>query len=262
VKSKKWLISVGLAVILVLAFTLPSCGPIEEYWHTPVAEGDEFIEFKLTTTDSYSDIALPIITDLQDFGIKISLEIIDSTTFQDYLWQPNGTVNMKCFVYADDPSPDPWSDWIWDELADPHDLGMWWNPTWYNSTEYNELVYENTFADNLTEKKEILYRLQEILAEDVPQVFLVSEENIVPYRQDRWDNWYLELGGMVSWINEWAVREVTPTVANTDHQLNIAVQALPGSLDMDQEYLMYTHLGCLYLMHTYEGFTHYPHLTE
>jgi ABC-type transport system substrate-binding protein len=67
---------------------------------------------------------------------------------------------------------------------------------------------------------------------------------------------------MVTWINEHAMREVTPTVANTDHQLNIGVQALPGSLVMDQYYLMYTHCGCLYLMHTYENLAHYPHLNE
>jgi ABC-type transport system substrate-binding protein len=147
-------------------------------------------------------------------------------------------------------------------MADPHDQGLWWNPTWYNSTSYNELVKANYLSKNLTVKEGILHDLQETLATDIPAVFLVRPQNIVPFRTDRWDNWYNELGGMVTWINEHAIREVTPTMANTDHQLNIAVQALPGSLAMDQLYLMYTHLGCLYLMHTYEGFAHYPHLAD
>jgi len=40
VKSKKWLISLGLAVVLVVAFALPSCGEVtpDEYWHTPGGE--------------------------------------------------------------------------------------------------------------------------------------------------------------------------------------------------------------------------------
>jgi ABC-type transport system substrate-binding protein len=252
-----------VAVALVLGIFLTGCpsnGTEEEYWHTPVAEGDNKIEFVITATESYSDVALPIVTNLQDFGFDVSMEIIDSTTYYDYLYFPNNTVNMKCFVSAEDPSPDPWSDWIWDMLADPHDLGAWWNPTWYNSTSYNTLCVENMLSKNLTEKEGILHDLQLTLATDVPVVFLVREENLTPYRIDRWDNWYNQLGGMVSWINEHAMREVTPTVANTDHQLVIGVQALPGSLAMDQEYLMYTHCGCLYLMHTYEGFAHYPHL--
>jgi peptide/nickel transport system substrate-binding protein len=58
------------------------------------------------------------------------------------------------------------------------------------------------------------------------------------------------------------MREVTPTVANTDHQLNIATTVLPESLDMDQDILQYTNVGCLYLMHTYENLANYPHLNE
>jgi len=35
-KSKKWLISLGLAVVLVVAFTIPAfTEPTTEYWHTP-----------------------------------------------------------------------------------------------------------------------------------------------------------------------------------------------------------------------------------
>jgi ABC-type transport system substrate-binding protein len=252
-----------VAAVLVVGIVITGCeAEPTEYWHTPVAEGDEKIEFVITSTEAYADIALPAVTDLQDLGLDVSLEIIDSTTYYDLIYLPNSTVNMKCFISANDPSPDPWSDWIWDMMADPHDLGAWWNPTWYNSTTYNQLCVDNILAQNLTAKKEILYDLQETLAEDVPAVFLVRLENIVPYRVDRWDNWYLEMGGMVTWINEWAMREVTPTVANTDHQLNIGVVNLPGSLDMDQEYLMYTNAGCLYLMHTYENLANYPHLNE
>jgi len=256
-KSKKWLISLGLAVALVVSFALPACTTTpKEYWHTP---GDEKITFKVTATESYSNVALQVVTDLQDLGLDVSLEIIDSTTYYDYLYDPAGGA-MQSFISAEDPSPDPWSDWIWDILGDPLGLGLWWNPCWYNSTEFNTLVHENMVAPNFTAKQEALMGIQEVVAEDVPVIFLVREKNIVPFRVDRWDNWYNELGGMVTWINEHAIREVTPTVANTDKQLNVAVQALPGSLVMDQEYLMYTHCGCLYLMLVYEDLQHYPHL--
>ena len=257
-KSKKCLISMVLAVVLVIGVVLPACEPTpKEYWHTP---GGEKITFKITATEAYSDVALPVVTDLQDLGLDVSLEIIDSTTYYDLLYAPNAAGGMQAFISAEDPSPDPWSDWIWSMLADPEGVGMWWNPCWYNSMAYNALVVANILAPNMMAKTINLLALQQILATDLPVVFLVREQNIVPYRVDRWDNWYNQLGGMVTWINEHAIREVTPTVANTDMQLNIAVQALPKSLAMNQEYLMYTHCGCLYLMLVYENLAHFPHL--
>jgi ABC-type transport system substrate-binding protein len=256
-KSKKWLISLGLAVVLVMAFALPACnGTPKEFWYTP---GDEKISFEITATEAYSDVGLMVVQDLKDLGLDVSFKVIDSTTYYEYLYDPAGG-GMQAFISAEDPSPDPWSDWIWDILSDPLGAGLWWNPCWYNSTEFNTLVLENIVAQNFTAKQEALMGLQEVVAEDVPVIFLVREENIVPYRVDRWDNWYCELGGMVTWINEHAIREVTPTVANTDKQLNVACQALPGSLVMDQEYFMYTHVGCLYLMLVYEDLQHFPHL--
>ena len=242
----KKIVSILFALVLVVSFALTACGPGPESgsgFGSVFGSGSgsgEKITFRITATESYLNVALPVVVDLQDFGLDVSLEIVDPTTYYDRLYLPNNTVNMKCFVSAEDPSPDPWSDWIWDMMADPHDLGAWWNPTWYNSTTYNQLCVDNILVQNLTAKKEILLDLQETLATDLPVVFLVREKNIVPYRLDRWDNWYNHLGVMVSWINDHAMREVTPTVANTDHQLNIAVQALPDSLDMDQAYLMYT----------------------
>jgi len=264
-KSKKWLISLGLAIALVVVFALPACNgngngngelPVGN-WYTP---GGEKISFDITTLGgTYSDIGLMLVSDLRDFGLDVGQVVLDSTTFYDYLYLPNEG-GMQAFMAADDPSPDPWSDWIWIYLSDPEDWGYMWNPCWYNNERYNELWVENYLAPNLTAKKKILYEMQEIMAQDVPLHFLVRGENIAVVRTDNWDNWFNEMGGHVTWLNEWSIREVTPLT--DDKQLNLGDVIFNTNLNMDQETLMYTNIGCLYLMLVYENLAFYPKIDK
>jgi hypothetical protein len=117
-KSKKWLISLGLAVVLVVAFAIPACtGEPTEYWHTP--EGEK-ISFTITSiAGSCGDIALMVSEDLQDFGLDVSEEVLDYTTFLDYYYLPN-EADLDVAIYSDSPSPDPIGDWIWTQMGDPN----------------------------------------------------------------------------------------------------------------------------------------------
>ena len=252
-KSKKWLISLGLAVVLVVSFALPGCGGGGE----PTPGGR--VSFSIGTTGFYLDVATMIVEDLQDFGLDVDLQTLDSTTFYDYLYYPQDG-GMEACVCAEDPSPDPWNDWIWMMLCNPETYGSEWNPCWYYNPEYDVLYEENYFAETLEEKQEILYGMQEILAEDIPMVFLVREDLIAACRSDRWDNWYNMMGGYATWINEYSIREVTNKTADT--RLNIGVANLPGNLYMNQEELQATNVGCLYLMLVYENLAGYPKLED
>ena len=201
-KSKKWLIGVGLAVVLMVSFALPAC--------TGGGGGaGERVSFSIGTTGAYIDIATLVVEDLQDFGLDVDIQALDSTTFYDYLYYPNEG-GMQAAVCAEDPSPDPWNDWIWMMLCDPETYGLEWNPCWYDNPDYDALYEQNMLAPNLTAKHEVLLELQETLAEDVPMVYLAREDMIAAARTDRWDNWYNMLGGFATWINEYSIREVTP----------------------------------------------------
>jgi len=260
-KSKKWLISLGLAVVLVVSFALPGCGGGGE----PTPGGR--VSFSIGTTGSYNDITTLVVEDLQDFGLDVDMQALDSTTFFDYLYYPNEG-GMQAAVCAEDPSPDPWSDWIWVMLCDPEGYGVEWNPCWYDNPDYDALYEQNILAPDLETKHDVLLELQEILAEDVPLVFLAREEMIAAARTDRWDNWYNELGGFATWINEYSIRGVTEysirgvTNKTADTRLNLGVGVLPGNLNMGQEALQATNLGCLYLMLVYENLAGFPRLED
>jgi len=210
-KSKKWLISLGLAVVLVVAFALPACpGEPQEYWHTPIVGGigGEKVTFDIGVHGWYEDTGLMVVEQLQDFGLDVGLQKLDPGTYEEYLYDPPGG-GMEAFISAEDPSPDPWSDWIWGMCADPgvDGLGEGWNPTWYNNTAFDELIMANYVAMTFEDKKDILSDLQLTLAEDVPMIWLIRESMINAARIDKWTGWYNMMGGFATWINEWSIRE-------------------------------------------------------
>ena len=180
------------------------------YWWTPAGVNSTKISFEIASPPGHHDEALLIVEDLQDFGLDVSAPPMDSSTFFDILYTPDLEGSLEAFVWADDPAPDPWSDWIWCYFADPEDWGYLWNPTWYDDPDFDDLYFENYLATNMTRKSEILMEMQLMMAEDIPVVFLMREDIIAACRVDRWENWFIEMGGYATWINEYSIREVTP----------------------------------------------------
>jgi len=186
------------------------------YWYTP-APDPEKISFEISAVIGHADEALQIVEDLQrgttanpGLGLDVSVDVVDATTFYgDYLYYPQSGA-LQAFVWADDPAPDPWADWIWCYFADPNEAGSEWNPCWYDVPAFDDLYWENYLATNLTRKAEIIEEMQLMLAEDVPVVYLMREDIIAACRTDRWENWFNEMGGYCTWINDYSVREVTP----------------------------------------------------
>ena len=76
--------------------------------------------------------------------------------------------------------------------------------------------YSNPEVDNLTEalkttldpekRKQIAWRIQEILADEVPIIVLYYRKFPQPYRIDKWEGWYRPLTGGI--FNIWTLREV------------------------------------------------------
>jgi peptide/nickel transport system substrate-binding protein len=59
----------------------------------------------------------------------------------------------------------------------------------YNDPEYNSLVDQIRNTPNQTAIKEMAYRMQDLLARDVPTVPVASTDTLVAYRTDRFTGW-------------------------------------------------------------------------
>ena len=250
-KSKKWLISLGLAVVLVVAFALPSCtGEPTEWLHSPYT--GEKIELTLTVptipTD-YVSMAQMIVQDLRGFGIDASYTTMDHSTYVEKIYDPwEGGLEM--FIYGLDPCYDPISDWIWSSLSDPYDWGYYWNGTyWYNAT-YDELAWQIFFAANSSEKTAILNEMQAIINDELPKYMLVRPDYIAAWRTDRWTNWHNDIGGVNLWSNFWSILDAEAVDGAT--RMDMAFPADMPNLYMDMDVLDQTTLGCTYKNLVYE----------
>ncbi|MCK4354525.1 MAG: ABC transporter substrate-binding protein [Dehalococcoidia bacterium] len=163
--------------------------------------------FNLATSSSSTDYVktCTLINEmLPAIGIKTEFSAMDPDTYLDYLYNPVSD-KLEIFVYVEDPSPDPWSDWVWQEDVGWDAGGEWWNPTYWSNPRFNELWVANSCAKTLEEKKAILYEMQELMAEELPRIFLARGEIITVYRTDKFEGWVNEIGGPVSWLNDWSI---------------------------------------------------------
>jgi len=251
VKSKKWLISLGLAVILVVSFAIPACtGEPTEYLHSPYT--DEKIELTLTVANMPADwvsMGGMIVDQLQDFGIDASLTTMEHATYTSKMYDPiEGGLQM--WIYSYGPGYDPYGDWIWSSLSDWFYMGMYWNGTyWYNAT-YDELYWQNYHTSNLEEKQAILYEMQEILNEELPKYLLLRGDIIAAYRTDRWTNWHMSIGGVANWLNVWSVLDAEAVDGAT--RMDIGFPSDMPNLFMDNDVIDQTTLGCFYKVVLYE----------
>ena len=166
---------------------------------------DETFAFTLTTTNvvSESDTGLAIKEDLDAFGIDITVATLDTGSFYDQIYDPEK--DWELFVAEEEPSADPYSDWIWMLLTDPWGWGDSWAPSFWVNVEFNdgyELLY--TAADPNVPRKAI----QAIANEELPIYMLYREHVVSAYRTDKWTGWYNELGGPAYWFNPWSTYEV------------------------------------------------------
>ena len=249
-KSKKWLISMVLAVVLIIAIVLPGCGEPTEWLHSPYT--NEKIELVLTLPNipqDYVNMGGMIRTQLRDFGIDVDVTTMDYTSYVEKIYDPwEGGLEM--FIYGLDPCYDPISDWIWSSLSDPYDWGYYWNGSyWYNAT-YDELAWDNYFAANLSEKQAILYEMEAIINDELPKYMLLRPDYIAAWRTDRWTNWHNDIGGVNLWSNFWSILEAEAVGGAT--RMDMAFPADMPNLNMDQDLLDQTTLGCTYKSLMYE----------
>jgi len=144
---------------------------------------------------------------LPAIGIQADFTAMDPDSFLDFLYNPMSD-RLEMFVYGEDPSPDPWSDWVWQEDVGWDAGGEWWNPTYWSNPRFNQLWVENSCAKSIEEKKAILYEMQEIMAEDLARIFLARSEVISVWRTDKFEGWVNTVGGPVSWLNSYSIMNI------------------------------------------------------
>jgi len=123
---------------------------------------------------------------------------LDFTTYASYLYAP--TEGMYDIGLSGE-SPGPIADWMWEFTRSYEAGGEGWNTAYYNNPEMDELYTELSAATDMAKRKEILYAMQMIIAEDVPYGFLWRGNMIDPVRTDKFEGFVLNMAGVSDWTN-------------------------------------------------------------
>jgi len=168
----------------------------------------ENLVFDLAGSTSGSDPYVKICTLVHEMlpaiGIDTTVTIMESDAFKEFMYNPVSD-ELEMMVYGDSPSPDPWSDWVWEYNLGWDAGGEGWNPTYWSNPRFNQLYDDMACAKNVEEKKAIIYEMQDIMAEELPMYFLARKEHIAVWRTDKLDGWISTIGGPVSWLNSYSI---------------------------------------------------------
>ncbi|OPY57635.1 MAG: putative ABC transporter periplasmic-binding protein [Methanosaeta sp. PtaU1.Bin055] len=128
-----------------------------------------------------SKIAEILREDWKDLGIKVDMKQVESSQEQNEYHNSNFFIVGMPYLMHDDV----------DDLTFFEVNSLFGKPNWYDydEPEYNSLAEELRNTADRDERKEIGYRMQEMLAEDVPTVPICSSDAIFAYRADRFTGW-------------------------------------------------------------------------
>jgi len=144
---------------------------------------------------------------VKEIGIGIKEKILDLTTYNEFAYQPEED-QFDVTMSSEEPGPN--SSWMWEFVRSLEGGGAGWNQSAYVSPEMDETQIKYLTETDLDKRKEYVFKLQEIMAEDLPCAVLVRPNVISPYRIDKFEGHVETMGGISNWINWWTYMKIKP----------------------------------------------------
>ena len=131
---------------------------------------------------------------LSDLGLKIQYQVMDDGIYYDSIWAYEGDTYSPDFdMYL----------WNYDGYADPGDtlasfitsqIENWNEPCWSNA-EYDAVVDEANTTLDPEKRKELVWRAQQILYEESPEIVTDYPDKLEAVNTAKWDGWTRMYGG-------------------------------------------------------------------
>jgi len=144
---------------------------------------------------------------MKDIGIEIEPKIVDLDTYYEFWYAPE---EDSFDISIGNEEPGPHADWIWEFARSWDNGGEGWNCAYYNNAEFDDYLDDMAEQSDIEARKADLYKMQEILSNDLPYGFLVRYRAINPVRTDKFTGFTSTMGGVSTWINPWSYFNVEP----------------------------------------------------
>ena len=126
---------------------------------------------------------------------------MELSTYYSYLYAPQQ--DLYDIALAGD-APGPYGDWIW-EYCRSWEVGSW-NTAYYCNPEFDETLDKYGSERDVTKRREYLYEMQMMIAEDLPYGFLCRWGLLNPV-SDKFEG-YVDMMGLSCWVNPWTFFKV------------------------------------------------------
>ena len=144
---------------------------------------------------------------LKDIGIEIKLKVVDLDTYYQFIYTPTDD-KFDLSVSSEEPGPN--GSWIWEFVRGYNNGGAGWNQSYYDNPEFDKTLDAMNAEVDSQKQKALTFKLQQIVAEDLPYALLVRADMLDPYRTDKFEGHVSMMGGFSSWINAWTYFKVRP----------------------------------------------------
>ncbi|MEM4970107.1 MAG: ABC transporter substrate-binding protein [Sulfolobales archaeon] len=167
------------------------------------------LEFNLLVSSIYPDrvrIAEMIRNWFAQIGIKINVQVLDHRTVVSRLLNHDFDMVIIGIWLSD---PDDWFLLLHSSSA----VKGGFNSAEYVNPEVDRLLEAQRRAIDINERRELLWRLQEIVARDIPYIPLVHIQEAYLYRTDRFVGW--QLSKLFEPANFWSFMSLRPATIVT-----------------------------------------------
>jgi peptide/nickel transport system substrate-binding protein len=158
------------------------------------------------STPASQDIANYIAADWADVGVQATLDIVDPMGMRPRLETADFEVVLSSVSLSE---PGMVAFYLGSDrgvIEDGEVAGV--NYGGYANASFDEAAQASRTAFEVAERRQLLYKLQEILAEDMPQIPLYIAHTINLYRDDAFEGWVVEPGSGV--INSDTLENLAP----------------------------------------------------
>lgn len=164
----------------------------------------------------------------KEIGIDVSVVPLDFETITSKVWVEH---DYDMTIMGDgDLDPDYMVNWMVSWEYTPYG----YNPMGYNNSEWDELYLQQRREVDMKRRRQIIWKLQEIFAEDLPMLPLYMSYCTYPYRTDTFIGYVPFPSGIITDTNPWtwlSVHKVTkeeapPAAPEVPWTLIIAIVAI------------------------------------
>lgn len=154
------------------------------------------LEFELLTLSAIPDYvraAEVIKENMEPVGVKINVKAMETNTVINIVYgSPVGEYELYIMGCGYEADPDAC---LYLEFYSDPPIPQWnADAEAYSNSTLNELLRQQRVEPDLQRRKELIWRIQEILADDLPIIVLFHRVGIVAHRTDKFEGWDDEQG--------------------------------------------------------------------